>query len=63
MNCWASAQAWTRHNKRIPLEERIGAVANFCDCRVWREKTPAGDPRYVFFGRRSDVEAAHYLTN
>jgi len=51
-----------RHNKRIPLEECIGAVANFCDCRVWREKTPAGDPRYVFFGLRSDIEAARYLT-
>lgn len=52
----------TRHNKRIPLEDCIGAVANFCDCRVWREKAPAGDPRYVFFGLRSDIEAAHYLT-
>jgi hypothetical protein len=52
----------TRHNKRIPLEDCIGAVANFCDCRVWREKTPTGDPRYVFFGLRSDIEAAHYLT-
>ena len=51
-----------RHNKRIPLEDCIGAVANFCDCRVWREKTPTGDPRYVFFGLRSDIEAAHYLT-
>ena len=52
----------TRHNKRIPLEDCIGAVANFCDCRVWREKTATGDPRYVFFGLRADVEAAHYLT-
>ena len=52
----------TRRNKRIPLDDCIGAVANFCDCRVWREKTPAGDARYVFFGLRSDVEVAHYLT-
>ncbi|PIB90917.1 DUF2786 domain-containing protein [Caulobacter sp. FWC2] len=52
----------TRHNKRIPLEECIGAVASFCDCRVWREKAPTGDPRYVFFGLRADIEAAHYLT-
>jgi hypothetical protein len=52
----------TRHNKRILLEDCIGAVANFCDCRVWREKTPTGDPRYVFFGLRSDIEAAHYVT-
>lgn len=52
----------TRHKKRIPLEDCIGAVANFCDCRVWREKAPTGHPRYVFFGLRSDIEAAHYLT-
>jgi len=52
----------SRHNKRIPLEDCIGAVANFCDCRAWREKTPTGDPRYVFFGLGSDIEAAHYLT-
>lgn len=52
----------THLNKRIPLGDCIGAIAHFCDCRVWREKTPGGDPRYVFFGLRSDVEAAHYLT-
>jgi hypothetical protein len=34
----------------------------FCDCRVWREKNQAGEARYVFFGLRSDVEVAHYLT-
>lgn len=52
----------TRRNKRIPLDDCIGAVANFCDCRVWREKNPAGDTRYVFFGLRADIEVAHYLT-
>jgi hypothetical protein len=52
----------TRRNKRIPLDDCIGAIANFCDCRVWREKNPAGDARYVFFGLRSDIEVAHYLT-
>lgn len=52
----------THRNKRIPLDDCIGAVANFCDCRVWREKNPTGDARYVFFGLRSDVEVAHYLT-
>ena len=51
-----------RHRKRIPLDECIGAIAAFCDCRVWREKSPAGEARYVFFGLRSDVEVAHYLT-
>src|SRR6185437_8821097 len=35
---------------------------NFCDCRVWREKNQADEARYVFFGLRSDIEVAHYLT-
>jgi hypothetical protein len=52
----------TFRKKRIPLDDCIGAVANFCDCRVWREKNPAGENRYVFFGLRADVEVAHYLT-
>ena len=52
----------TRRKKRIPLDDCIGAVANFCDCRVWREKNKAGETRYVFFGLRSDIEVAHYLT-
>ena len=52
----------THRKKRIPLDDCVGAIANFCDCRVWREKNPAGEARYVFFGRRSDVEVAHYLT-
>jgi Protein of unknown function (DUF2786) len=52
----------THRKKRIPLDDCIGAIANFCDCRVWREKNPAGEARYVFFGLRSDIEVAHYLT-
>jgi hypothetical protein len=52
----------TYRKKRIPLDACIGAIANFCDCRVWREKNQAGEARYVFFGLRSDVEVAHYLT-
>lgn len=52
----------TRNRKRIPLDECIGAIADFCDCRVWREKDAAGEVRYVFFGLRSDIEVAHYLT-
>jgi hypothetical protein len=52
----------TRHRKRIPLDDCIGAVANFCDCRVWREKSQSGNARYVFFGLRSDIEVAHYLS-
>lgn len=52
----------THRNKRIPLDDCVGAIADFCDCRVWREKNSAGEARYVFFGLRSDVEAAHCLT-
>src|SRR3954462_3830904 len=52
----------TDRKKRIPLDDCVGAVANFCDCRVWREKSHSGNTRYVFFGLRSDIEAAHYLT-
>ena len=51
----------TYRKKRIPLDDCIGAVAMFCDCRVWREKNQAGQSRYVFFGLRSDIEVAHYL--
>ena len=51
----------THRKKRVPLDDCIGAIANFCDCRVWREKNPAGNARYIFFGLRSDIEVAHYL--
>jgi hypothetical protein len=52
----------THRKKRIPLDDCISAIADFCDCKVWREKDAAGEGIYVFFGLRSDVEAAHYLT-
>lgn len=52
----------THFRKRIPLDECIGAIARFCDCKVWREKNAAGEACYVYFGLRSDVETAHYLT-
>ncbi|MGJ4952509.1 DUF7168 domain-containing protein [Bradyrhizobium sp. HKCCYLS20291] len=51
----------THRKKRIPLDDCIGAIALFCDCRVWREKNAAGDNVYVFFGLSADVEVAHYL--
>jgi hypothetical protein len=52
----------TWRKKRIPIDGCIGAVANFCDCRVWREKNQTGEARYVFFGLRSDIAVALYLT-
>ena len=32
----------TYRKKRVPLDSCIGAIAHFCDCRVWREKNAAG---------------------
>jgi hypothetical protein len=52
----------THFKKRIPIDECIGAIAAFCDSRVWREKKAEGEARYVFFGLPADVEVAHYLT-
>lgn len=51
----------TNRKKRIPLDDCIGAIAHFCDCRVWREKNADGENVYVFFGLGADVEVAHYL--
>jgi len=51
----------THRKKRIPLDDCIGAIAHFCDCRVWREKNAAGESSYVFFGLGADIEVAHYL--
>jgi len=48
----------SRHRKRVPLDECIGAVAGLCGCKVWREKTATGAARWVFFGLASDIEAA-----
>ena len=53
----------THRKKRIPLDDCIGAIAHFCDCRVWREKNAAGESSYVFFGLRGDIEVAHYLAD
>jgi len=53
----------TRRKKRIPLDYCISPIANFCDCKVWREKNAEGETRYVFFGLRSDTEVAHYMTD
>jgi hypothetical protein len=51
----------THRKKKIPLDDCIGAIAHFCDCRVWREKNAAGESSYVFFGLSADIEVAHYL--
>ncbi|HVJ51875.1 MAG TPA: DUF2786 domain-containing protein [Aliidongia sp.] len=48
--------------KRIPLDGCIGAIAEFCDCRAWRERSASGQLRYVFFGLPADATAARHLT-
>ncbi len=53
----------TRRKQRTPLDYCISPIANFCDCKVWREKTADGEIRYVFFGLRSDTEVAHYMAD
>ncbi len=52
----------TVRNKRIPIADCVGAVAHFCDCKVWREKSERGEARYVFFGLPADAASAAYLT-
>ena len=50
------------NRKRMgPLDDCVPAVAQFCDCRAWHERTPAGTIRCMFFGLPADVEAAQYL--
>jgi hypothetical protein len=49
-----------QRKKRIPLDECVGAIAEFCDCVVWREKGRHGH-RFVFFGLPADVAVAHML--
>lgn len=53
----------TFRKKRIPIADCIGAIAHFCDCRVWREKNRDGEASYVFFGLPADAAVAHYLTS
>ena len=52
----------TYRKKRIPIADGIGAVARFCDCKVWREKNAQGETCFVFFGLPADAEVALYLT-
>jgi hypothetical protein len=49
----------TGRKRRAPIDECVTAVAAFCDCRVWYEKTASGVIRFVFFGLPADVAAAH----
>ena len=50
----------TGKKQRQPISACIPAIAEYCDCKVWREKTDKG-VRYVFFGLRPSLEMAHYI--
>ena len=50
----------TARKKRVPLDGCVGAVADVCGCRVWREKGQHGH-RFVFFGLPEEAEAARDL--
>jgi len=52
------AAAETNRKQRQPISACVPAIAEFCDCKVWREKDAAGRIRYVFFGMSASVEAA-----
>ncbi|MBC7907465.1 MAG: DUF2786 domain-containing protein [Rhodospirillaceae bacterium] len=47
--------------QRPPMDGCIGAIALFCDCRVWREKDAEGRSATVFFGLPADLEMARTL--
>jgi hypothetical protein len=50
----------TNRKQRQPISACVPAIAEYCDCKVWREKDERGI-RYVFFGLRPSIEMAHYV--
>lgn len=54
--------AVTAHKKqRQAMAACVGAIADFCDCKVWREKDAGGVIRHVFFGLPASAEMARTL--
>ena len=51
----------TSRKRRAPVDSCMAPIAAFCDCRVWSEEGDDGALRYVFFGLKTDVEAARFL--
>lgn len=51
----------TGRRRRAPIDECVGTVAHFCDCRTWYETTNDGEIRFMFFGLPADVAAARCL--
>lgn len=51
----------TGRKRRGPIDDCLGTIARFFDCRVWGETNEDGTLRYVFFGMPADVQASVYL--
>lgn len=51
----------TGRKRRGPIDDCMGTIAAFFDCRVWAETNPDETLRYVFFGMPADVQASVYL--
>lgn len=54
----ASEGIETKRRRRNVLDYCVGAVAEFCDCRAWHERTQEGHLRNIFFGLPADVAGA-----
>jgi hypothetical protein len=51
----------TDRKRRGPIDDCMGTIAAFFDCRVWAEIAEDGTLRYIFFGLPADVQASVYL--
>lgn len=51
----------TGRKRRAPVDSCTTSLAAFCDCRVWGEQRADGSLGFVFFGLKTDVEAARFL--
>ncbi len=51
----------TGRKRRGPIDDCIGTVAAFFECKVWAEIDFDGAIRYIFFGMPGDVQASAYL--
>ena len=53
----------TGRKRRGPIDDCMGTIAAFFDCRVWAETGEDDRLNYVFFGLPGDVQAAVICTN
>ena len=51
----------TDRKRRAPIDDCVGMIGVFFDCRLWGETRSDGMLHYVFFGMPADVQAALYL--